>query len=63
MADHAALRDALWEALEAEPKPVTGERVTQLARSTLPGLEAQQFDDWFTKHGDRLLEKLNVETR
>lgn len=59
MADHAALRDTLWAALQDEPKPVTKERALAIARKTLPHVEATQFGEWMQKHGDRLMEKLN----
>ena len=59
MSDHAQLRDQLWTALSAEPKPVTRERALAIARKTLPPKEAGDFVEWFAKHGDRALEKLN----
>lgn len=59
MADHAELRNTLWDALQAEPKPVTKARALAVARKTLPHLEATQFAEWMKKHGDRLMEKIN----
>lgn len=61
MADHSALRDSLWTALAAEERPVTRERALAAARRVLGPypVEAQQFAQWFSKHGDRLLEKIN----
>jgi hypothetical protein len=59
MADHAQLRDQLWTDLAVEPKPLTLERVREIARRSLPPKEGSDFDAWLAKHGGRLLERLN----
>jgi hypothetical protein len=59
MADHAALRDELWAALQAA-KPVTRGQCEQIAMGILPPKEMGDFSAWFVKHGDALVEKVNA---
>lgn len=63
------LRDQLWDALSKEPKPLSRERVLSVARQVLApsganprtgALHYDEFAAWYAKHGERLLEKLNV---
>lgn len=50
--------DKLMALLEAEPKPVTAERVQQLA-GTLGAEKGRQFAKWFQSNGSILMERLN----
>lgn len=53
------LRDDLLTALQAEPKPIDGRRVLEIARATLPPTEFEQFNKWTKANGPTLLEMLN----
>lgn len=55
----ADLHDKLLAALKAEPKPLTGVRVLEVAKTTLPGAQFQQFELWMRNAGPHLLEILN----
>lgn len=55
----SASHDTLMAAFDAEPKPITSARAVELARQTLPRLQAEQFVKWFETNGDHLLGNLN----
>jgi hypothetical protein len=57
----AELREQVWNALLALPKPVTNDVALQTAMSILSagGKESTQFQGWWEKNADYVLEKLN----
>lgn len=57
---HNDLRESLWVALQAEPKPIDGAQILRIAQAQLPAREYQQFSTWMLLNGPALLEKLNV---
>ncbi len=59
MADHATLRDTVWIALAALPKPVTREAVDACTKEILPGKENGEFAHWLETNESYLLGRLN----
>jgi hypothetical protein len=55
MDDHAKL----MAALNAEPRPITGERIKAIAEQVLDGPTYRQFAEWLKPNGLYLLEQLN----
>jgi hypothetical protein len=55
------LRDQVWSAMNALPKPVTKDLAlsTALAVFSAGGKESTQFQGWWEKYSDYVLERLN----
>ena len=54
--------DAVWDALQSEPRPITSERALSVAvaATAAAGQSEAQFRSWFETNGPALLEKLNA---
>ena len=59
MADHSALRENVWNALQALPDPVTRTAVEDCVRPLLPPKEYAEFSQWLEKNEGYLLGRLN----
>lgn len=59
-----SLQDSILAALKTEKKPVTQDRVLELAKQTLEkagaGKEARDFAKWFETNGAWLTRKINA---
>lgn len=61
MSDRAAIATQITEALR-EAKPITRDTALQIANDVMRAADPSlmsDFDAWFKKHGDALVEKIN----